>query len=548
MDLKSKLIEYLKEISENLYDYPNFFKCYFSSIILSLYLAFITIRYFNWHVSPNDFTTILLYLFSTLAQSQAAFGGIIISLTLVIMQLISQSYNAKLMDIFLESKTFWAVIFTYLFSILFDISMIMIIPANTNIDKYIFSIFDGYNLALFFAFGMAYFNLLVIFPYIKFTLNCAKPRTLFNYLTSELDFDKINEKLNNEKNPLASLENLFKKIMLNESPDSFNKLLEHFYNWYSNTEKDYYKSFKIETTEHYLKFNYEFILFYNSLANFAIKKQNEEYLQDIIIGINNILEKIKERKCSIDWGIGDGKYIVEFIYGTYLLINKLNNKLNNELDIELEQYRLYFILHNLYCIGIISIKNKVHEKSYGAGIAVYLSKIHKLIMDIAFKKGIFATAINEIAYALTKIIPICYEHRSNKSISNQNSHKIKHIIDNFSDNALNNLKNYPKDEIKLNTAKSSSLANALINYFLIIGVNSPIENAKIETGKYVKRLMEYFDKDVIIAELSRIKKDKEFKFVVSKETKKIPLDEQEILNFEELLKHILGVIEKNLEE
>jgi hypothetical protein len=68
------------------------------------------------------------YLLSALAQSQAAIVAIVITLTLFIVQYVSQTYYPRVMDLFLKKCAFWVLLLIYGISILYDTIILSIIP------------------------------------------------------------------------------------------------------------------------------------------------------------------------------------------------------------------------------------------------------------------------------------------------------------------------------------------------------------------------------------------------------------------------------------
>ncbi|MGB2727031.1 MAG: DUF2254 family protein [Halobacteriota archaeon] len=68
------------------------------------------------------------YLLSALAQSQAAIVAIVVTLTLVVVQLTSQTYSLRVMDLFLKKRAFWILLLVYGVSIIYDVILLSMIP------------------------------------------------------------------------------------------------------------------------------------------------------------------------------------------------------------------------------------------------------------------------------------------------------------------------------------------------------------------------------------------------------------------------------------
>lgn len=68
------------------------------------------------------------YLLSALAQSQAAIVAIVIMLIIAVVQLASQTYSGRVMDLFLKKCAFWFLLLIYGISILYDTVILSMIP------------------------------------------------------------------------------------------------------------------------------------------------------------------------------------------------------------------------------------------------------------------------------------------------------------------------------------------------------------------------------------------------------------------------------------
>jgi uncharacterized membrane protein len=71
------------------------------------------------------------YLLSAVAQSQAAIVAIVSTLTLIAVQLASQTYSPRLMDLFLKGWQFWSLLFIFGISIMYDVVFLSMIPPQS---------------------------------------------------------------------------------------------------------------------------------------------------------------------------------------------------------------------------------------------------------------------------------------------------------------------------------------------------------------------------------------------------------------------------------
>ncbi len=108
-----------------------------AEVTLPIFWAVIIVALFVIHRSPYTLfggsADSARYLLSALAQSQAAIVTIVITLTLVAVQLASQTYSPRIMDLFLKSFAFWILLLFYSLSIMYDFILLdMITERNIN--------------------------------------------------------------------------------------------------------------------------------------------------------------------------------------------------------------------------------------------------------------------------------------------------------------------------------------------------------------------------------------------------------------------------------
>ncbi|MBP2173288.1 DUF2254 family protein [Methanococcus voltae] len=142
----------------------------YTSLVLG-WMVIILAGFFGYglvNMVKADFAT-LLY---NLAVIQATVGGLLITLTLVAVQLTAQRYSESFNDIFLKSRNFWFLIGSYALSIVFD--LVLVSSVNLNFI---------YNLLVFTAFGLFLFNLVYVLPYIQITLDNLKPENVLNEIS-----------------------------------------------------------------------------------------------------------------------------------------------------------------------------------------------------------------------------------------------------------------------------------------------------------------------------------------------------------------------------
>ena len=121
------------------------------------------------------------YLLSALAQSQAAVIAIVVTLTLVAVQLSAQAYSPRVITIFQESKGSWILLSAYIISIVYDVILLETMPDNI----------EGFEMKVRIATLLAIFSFLALFPYMCHTMNLLKPRTIINRLAKKIEKDSV---------------------------------------------------------------------------------------------------------------------------------------------------------------------------------------------------------------------------------------------------------------------------------------------------------------------------------------------------------------------
>jgi len=133
------------------------------------------------------------YLLSALAQSQAAIIAIVVSLTLIAIQLSSQTYTPRVIDLFLRNKFFWFIFLSYIISIIYDLAVLNVLPPNDNPTVLVFGyvLNSSYLIASASIFALITFSLLTL--YIKYSIKILKPENIVRGLIENLKPHKIEE-------------------------------------------------------------------------------------------------------------------------------------------------------------------------------------------------------------------------------------------------------------------------------------------------------------------------------------------------------------------
>lgn len=131
------------------------------------------------------------YLLSALVQSLAATIALVITLSLVAVQLAAQSYSARVIDVYKRNPDMWILLCIYIFTIFYGLGLTKIIGLG---------ILGNYTEdAIFVAYFMGFFAFVCLVPYMLKTLDLLKPSTVIKLLATEITKQKISDALEETK-------------------------------------------------------------------------------------------------------------------------------------------------------------------------------------------------------------------------------------------------------------------------------------------------------------------------------------------------------------
>lgn len=153
-------------------------------IVLFCTFSFLVIVWFIFpYISVPFSEDSFLY---SLAQIQASIFAIVISLTLVAVQLSSQKYSIRISRIFLKSWSFWGIVLVYFVSIFFDISAVVFLNLIPKQEVFI---------------GVLVFLLtfVVLIIYIRKTIEVLSPENLVRLVLNSITLKEIEQYVENPK-------------------------------------------------------------------------------------------------------------------------------------------------------------------------------------------------------------------------------------------------------------------------------------------------------------------------------------------------------------
>lgn len=225
------------------------------------------------------------YMLSALVQSEAAIIAIVITLSLVAVQLASQSYSARFIDIFKKTPDLWILVCIYIISMIHGLGVLKLIEARGFINQF--------NLEnhISFSYFLGIFAFVSLIPYIWNTFNLLKPSTVMKLLSERITNQTIlsaigeRKKNGNENDPILPIIDIIRSSLmkydsetvidgLNVIRDRYNQLIEN---------KTIEKKEKEEISNH-------IFIHLTRIGNLAMSK---EYYSIVVEVSNNL------NKCSL---------------------------------------------------------------------------------------------------------------------------------------------------------------------------------------------------------------------------------------------------------
>lgn len=166
----------------------NFYYLFMGLILIICFTPYIFNYFGTSYININDAKNVI----NLLVQSEAAVIAIVITLSLVAVQLAASSYSTRVIDIFKKSYSFWVIVGLYIIAIIYGIILLSVISVKNTYGIQNFIFID-------YLIGIIAFISLIGFIWTTFDL--LKPSTVLKKLAQDINKNKILEYINdNEKN------------------------------------------------------------------------------------------------------------------------------------------------------------------------------------------------------------------------------------------------------------------------------------------------------------------------------------------------------------
>ncbi len=214
------------------------------------------------------------YMISALIQSEAAIMAIIVTLSLVAVEMASSSYSVRMIGLLKSyNPDFWILMVIYILSMTYSLFVLKSLPGFGN------SFDTQFHIS--FVFHTGVYSFLILFPYLFRTLRMLRPSTLLNMqamkLTAKSITTDVRSSATREKDPMQAIVDIISTSFLNHDFETTRNGL----NIISLRAKDILTQEGLESTDRKIVANYIF----SRMARFGkfTLKHNEEDATFIVI-------------------------------------------------------------------------------------------------------------------------------------------------------------------------------------------------------------------------------------------------------------------------
>lgn len=323
------------------------------------------------------------YMLSALIQGEFAVMALVVTLSIVAVQLAAQSYSARVIEVFRRTPDLWILILIYGFSIFYGLVVLKLIEkANPLLNN-----LSNLEMHIAFSYYLGVFAFVALVPYIHNTLNLLKPSTVISMLSEKITKQNILEYVPSKIDIINSSSEEDISGKNNEDPilpiiDIITgSLMKYDY----DTSRECLKEIRIITinilksdnlnNEDFKKILDLFLIHFNYIGRLSIYKGDETSVCHVITWFFNITEILAEKQMDFE---------AILIAGSIGKIGELSIK--EKLGVP-----PVYAIHELEKIGEISfkremtyLKRSVIISLRGIGETACETKIRDLVFDLLY--------------------------------------------------------------------------------------------------------------------------------------------------------------------
>lgn len=151
--------------------------------IESYYLISIILIYVIFYLNllfPSTDANSVRYMLSALVQSEAAIIAVVVSLSILGVQLVASSYSSRVIQVFITARFFWLLLLYYIASMAISMQILMGIKDGNFSHAWVA-----------FSYSLGIFAFLLLVPYIYKVLELISPYTLIDRISEDITKDSI---------------------------------------------------------------------------------------------------------------------------------------------------------------------------------------------------------------------------------------------------------------------------------------------------------------------------------------------------------------------
>ena len=211
---KEDFIEFLKNIKKEVHEWESRHLwttrifVYGGLLLLVIFIGAIVFANFNLFHTDADSAR---YMLSALVQSQAAIVAIVITLTLIAVQLTASAYSPRVIRIFRNNPDMWILLVCYGVSIYYGLFVLKLVKGvesefvSQSVIWYLGPFPISFESYVSLAYWLGAFTFVVLFPYMLNIISLLKSENIIKRLEIEITKDKI---LNPKEDPVRSILNI----------------------------------------------------------------------------------------------------------------------------------------------------------------------------------------------------------------------------------------------------------------------------------------------------------------------------------------------------
>lgn len=165
--------------------------------LISFFVGFVFLLFDLFHTDPVS----ARYMLSALVQSQAAIIAIVVSLTLIAVQLTASAYSPRVIRVFRENPDMWILLLLYGFSIFYGLLVLKMIPGAEDSSQIAMlnSSLEA-RITLVYALGISTFAILCL--YVWNIMGLLTAENIINRLAKDITKDSL---LNAKEDPIQPI-------------------------------------------------------------------------------------------------------------------------------------------------------------------------------------------------------------------------------------------------------------------------------------------------------------------------------------------------------